>query len=52
MIYLKGVEDVLPYIQGGVSVSEGQNNELRIYADDRLDVYCLFLDNVGMNGSV
>jgi hypothetical protein len=46
---LNGVENVLPDVLGGVGVSEGQHNELRVHADDTLDVFGVFLDWMGVD---
>jgi hypothetical protein len=46
---LNGVENVLPDVLGGVGVSEGQHNELRVHADDALDIFGVFLDWMGVN---
>lgn len=46
---LEWVKNVLPDIEGSVSVSEGENDEGRIDADNAFNVNSFFLDNVGVN---
>ena len=43
-MYLDGVKDILPDIEGSVGVSEGQNDELLIDAHDALDIHLGLLD--------
>ncbi len=43
-MYLAGVKDILPDIEGSVGVSEGQNDELLIDAHDALDIHLGLLD--------
>ena len=49
---LVGIEDVLPYIEEGVSVSKGQDDEGGIDAQNTFDVFLVFLNVVGMQGFV
>ena len=46
---LKWVKNVLPDIEGSVSVSEGESDESRIDADNAFNVNSFFLDNMRVN---
>ena len=49
---LVGVEDVLPDVEEGVGVSEGQGVELGVAGQHALDVLAFLFDVVGVEGSV
>ena len=49
---LVGIEDILPDVLKGVGVPECEDDEGGVDAEDALDVFGLFLDVVGVEGSV
>jgi hypothetical protein len=49
---LEGVQDVLPDVQKGVGVAEGEDGEFGVDAQDAFDVEDGLLDYVGVQGAV
>ena len=45
---LVGIENVLPNIEQGVGVSEGEDNECRVYTEDTFHILCFLLDVVAV----
>lgn len=45
---LVGIENVLPDIEQGVGVPEGEDNEGRVYTEDTFHILCFFLDVVAV----
>ena len=45
---LVGIENVLPDIEQSVSVSEGKDNEGRVYTEDAFHIFCFLLDVVAV----
>ena len=49
---LVGVNEVLPDVLDGVGIAESQANKGGVDRNDRLDIFLLFLNDMGMEGSV
>lgn len=50
--HLVGIEDILPHVQESVGVSESEDDEGRVDAEDTLDVFLILFDVVGVERAV